>query len=170
MHMRLLVLRIHCGCNRNDANEEIISSTCNMEFRLYIRSLVFSSSFTSHFRRQREKKLRERERESAKQETHSKDSQCRKCLIHGMWNASVAFKMKNNTAVLLVWDLLVNVCWEMFILCMDRKYKYKSDSLRKGSERKKENEKKKGKECCACMISCMPLILRTEKLYLTACH
>lgn len=54
---------------------------------------------------------------------------------HGMRNVSVTLKMKNNTVLLLLWDLLVSVHWEMFILCMDRKYKYKSDSARKESDR-----------------------------------
>lgn len=50
---------------------------------------------------------------------------------HGIRNVSVTLKMKNNTVLLLLWDLLVSVHWEMFILCMDRKYKYKSDSARR---------------------------------------
>lgn len=62
---------------------------------------------------------------------------------HGIRNVSVTLKMKNNTVLLLLWDLLVSVHWEMFILCMDRKYKYKSDSARKESDRDRETGRKR---------------------------
>lgn len=67
--------------------------------------------------------------------TTKREKERKKCLIHGMRNAPVTFRKRitlqqqQHSAVLLFWDLLVCVCWEMFILCMNRKYKYKSDSL-----------------------------------------
>lgn len=71
MHMRIVALCIRNGHNRNDANEEIISSTCNMEFRLFAISItcslslyfVFFSFFRFFFQRVRAlQKKRERAR------------------------------------------------------------------------------------------------------------
>lgn len=107
--------------------------------------ISFITSFCSALCNSRfigENKKETEEEKQRKKRIHSNDTGCQKCFIYGIQNVSATLQMKNNTVLLLLGDLLVFVYWEMFILCMDRKYKYKSDSISKRRRTKRKNQRK----------------------------